>query len=159
GERVPAEKLGELADGRAVVEVRGVEQGRRLGADRLHHGGMAVPEVVDRETGEEVEVALAVGVPQLAAPPAHERDRLARIDAELVGRASRDDFGGGHARARRRRVVFGAAPRTTSVPTPRLVSTSSKSACRTRPSITWACRTPPASAAMQHSIFGIIPAA
>src|SRR5207247_303115 len=65
GERMPAEQGGQLRRRGAVVNVRGMQQPRRLRLHGLDHGGMAVPEVVDGEAGEEVEVALAVGVPQL----------------------------------------------------------------------------------------------
>src|SRR5207245_2593756 len=142
--RVPAEERAQLGGGERVIDVGGVEQRRRLRPDRLHHRRMAMAQVVHREAREEVEVALAVGVPQLRAAPAHERHRLARVDADLVRGAQRDHLGVGQsvsfahaptARLRVRRAVRGRI----SVPTPREVSTSSSTAWRTRPSITRAC--------------------
>ena len=41
---------------------------------------------------------------------------------------------------------------------PESVKTSSRIACGTRPSSTWACGTPPRTARRQASIFGAIPA-
>src|SRR5438128_1598825 len=164
GERVPAEERAQLAGGERVVDVGGVEEPRRLRPDRLHHRRMAVAQVVHREAREEVEVARAVGVPQLRAAPAHERHRLARVDADLVRGAQRDHLGVGQsvsfahaptARLRVRRAVRGRI----SVPTPREVSTSSSTAWRTRPSITCAWRTPPRIASRQHSTLGIMPPA
>ena len=164
GERVPAEERAQLAGGERVVDVGGVEQPRRLRRDRFHHRRMAVAQVVHREAREEIQVALAVRVPQLRAAPAHEGDRLARVHAHLVRGAQRDHLGVGQsaplthalaARPRLRRAVRGRI----SVPTPREVSTSSSTACRTRPSITWACLTPPRIASRQHSTLGIIPPA
>src|SRR5204862_7519284 len=71
-----------------VVDVRDVQQLRRLLADRGDDARMGVPEVVDREAGEEIDVGLAVGVPEARALAAHERDGKARVHADLcpVGR-------------------------------------------------------------------------
>ena len=51
-----------------------MHQPARLLADRLHHGRMAVAELGDRDAGEEVEVLVALVVPQARALAAHELD-------------------------------------------------------------------------------------
>src|SRR5205807_10271552 len=81
GKRMAAEEPSELGRWRRVVDVGGVEQLRGLRPDCVDDGRMAVAEVVDGEAGEEVEVALAVGVPQLGAAAAHEGDGLPGVDA------------------------------------------------------------------------------
>ncbi len=62
---------------RVGEEVRHVQQSIELVADCFGDGGIGVPERHDGDPGEEVEVALAVGVPQFgpAAPLEHDRRR------------------------------------------------------------------------------------
>ena len=63
---------------------------------------MAVAEVGDHGAGEEVEVLLAVGVPDARALAAHERQRRARVGREQVAVGEGDDLGAGHRAALRR---------------------------------------------------------
>src|SRR5262249_25850140 len=151
-ERVLDEQRGELALDGGVVVVRHVQQLAGLLSHRLDDGGAAVAQAVDGDAGGGAEGPLAGRIPDDPAPGARDGQRLAAVELDLDGRVPRDDLRARHARASRRRLTFDRALRTTSVPTPRLVSTSRSSAWRTRPSITCACLTPPASAAMQHSI-------
>ncbi len=67
GEEV-VDHLGGLGGDRVGEEVRHVEQGRRLLADRRADRRVGVAERGHGEAAQEVEVALAVGVPQLACP-------------------------------------------------------------------------------------------
>ena len=92
GERVPAEERRQFHRRRGVVDVRGMEQGRGLGANRFDDRRMAVAQIVDREAGEEVEIALAVGVPELGPAPPDEGDGLTGIDPDLVRRARRENL-------------------------------------------------------------------
>src|SRR5262249_60333092 len=148
---------------RRVVVIRDVQELAGLAADGVHHRRVAVAEAVHRDAGEEVEIPLAVDVPHRHPLAAGDGERLARVEADLVGGIAGEDVVTRHgetpraaqARASRRRGR--RTPCTTSVPTPWLVRTSSSKACFTRPSMTWACFTPPRSASMQHSIFGIMP--
>src|SRR2546425_262969 len=81
---------------RGVVDVRGMEQGRGLGANRFDDRRMAVAQIVDREAGEEVEIALAVRVPELGPAPPDEGDGLTGIDPDLVRRARRENLRARH---------------------------------------------------------------
>ena len=76
--RERAQSLGERDHGLAVEEVRDVTEHGRLLGQRLDGGGMAVAERVDREAADEVEVRVAVLVPDRAAGAAHERERPLR---------------------------------------------------------------------------------
>jgi hypothetical protein len=77
GERVVAEQLGELRLLRDIEEVRHVEQRRRLLAHRPHHPRMGVPERGDRDAPGEVEVLLAVAVPDPHPVSPDQRHRIA----------------------------------------------------------------------------------
>src|SRR5262249_46025220 len=116
-----------------------------------------VAEVVDREAGEEVDVALAVRVPQDRTLAAHECDGEAGVHADLslVGRG--DDLSVRHLASVRFAGRLRACCQVTSVPMPSAVKISSSTAWRRRPSITCVFLTPPRSASTQHSTFGIIP--
>ena len=109
--------------------------GGDLGRDRLDDGRVGVAEGVDGDAGEQVEVAVAVGVPDVAPSPrtkasdgvpyvGHHRGAPTvehRRGAASLGEGAHD-----------------AAPGTTCVPMPSSVKTSSSSACGTRPSSTCA---------------------
>ena len=125
------------------VEVRHVQQRAGLVGDRVGDGRVRVAERRDREAAEEVEVLLALAVPELHALAAHERDREPAV--------------GLHARARRRapgcveRAGFEVRHDSLTlasiiVPMPSRVKNSSSSACGMRPSRMCARRTPPRSA-------------
>jgi len=58
-----------------------VHQPAGLLADRLDHARVAVPELRDRDAGEEVEVLVALVVPEPGALAAHEFDGIARVRA------------------------------------------------------------------------------
>jgi hypothetical protein len=69
------EPLAELLLQRDAVHVGGVQQGRRLVAQRLRHVRVGVTETGHRDAAQRVEVALAIAVPQPGAFAARERDR------------------------------------------------------------------------------------
>ena len=56
-----------------------MQQRARLLGDRVGHLGMCVTERRDGQTREEVEVSLALAVPQIRALAAHERDGQATV--------------------------------------------------------------------------------
>ena len=74
-----------------VVEVRHVEQRARLVGQRVGDGRVRVTERRDREPAEEVEVLLALAVPEAHALAADERDRLAPVGLHHVFGVERDD--------------------------------------------------------------------
>ena len=74
-----------------VVEVRHVEERARLVGERVGNRRMRVTERRDREAAEEVEVLLALAVPEAHALAAHERDRLAPVGLHHVFGVERDD--------------------------------------------------------------------
>src|SRR3954468_20166578 len=124
------------------IEVRGVAQGVHLGGDGIDDGGMAVAQNIDRDAAEEVDVRLAVLVGDHGAVPADQRDGRRAVVVHH------------HAfPALCKRHAF-----TTFVPVPSSVNNSTNTQCSTRPSMTWALGTPPATARMQASIFGTMPA-
>ena len=71
----PVEGRGHLPAGLGAEQVRHVQQRARLLGERVGHRRVGVAEAGDGEARQEVEVALAVGVPELGALAAHERDR------------------------------------------------------------------------------------
>src|SRR5262249_5331139 len=75
-ERVLAQELGELRLLGNVEDVRYVEQGRGLLAERADHLGMAVTERGDGDAAREVEILLAVGVPNPRTLASHQGDGL-----------------------------------------------------------------------------------
>src|SRR5690606_17047897 len=112
---------------------------------------------------EQVEVALAVGVPHVAALSAHE-DALGR--AEGVGEGTRvallpalraRDAGLGRDPGEVLVHSTSASSGTTIVPMPLAVKTSMRTECATRPSTTCARATPPETARRHASILGTIP--
>ena len=78
-ERAVREVLRKPNAGLGVVEVPDVHQAPRLLADRLHEPRVAVPELHDRDAGQEVEVLIALVVPEPRALAAHELDRVAGV--------------------------------------------------------------------------------
>src|SRR5262245_57094051 len=128
-----------------MIEVGNVQQLLRLLLDRLDNRWMAVPQTVNRDAAEKIEVFLAVGIPDFAAAAFDQGDGRAGVSFGDVLFGERGDVPVLH--------HF----RTTSVPTPSLVKISKSTACFTRPSMMWVFSTPPLSALMQHSTFGIIP--
>ncbi len=115
--------LREAHRGLAVEQVADVDQRTRLLGDRGDDLGVAVAEARDRDAAEEVEVLVALRVPQARALAAYELDGLARV-------------GGDHARALEL-LQLGEAHAETSifVPTPASVNSSSSSECAIRPSM------------------------
>src|SRR6185295_6523734 len=75
-----------------VVVIRDVQQLGGLAADGLDHRRMAVPEAVHGDASEEVEVALAVDVPQRRALAARDGEGLARVEADLVRGIAGEDL-------------------------------------------------------------------
>src|SRR5262249_40581098 len=146
-----------------------VEQRRRLllhGADHLR---VAVSEGGHRDPPGEVEVLLAVRVPDPHALPPHQRHRdplgeghqvLVRPLHQLLGvhGVSFLSVGrGGRRPARDRGGARGALHRMISVPIPSVVSTSRRIAWGTRPSMMCAFWAPPARARSEDSTFGSMP--
>ena len=74
------------------VEVGGVQEALGLFLDRLDHVWMAVARVADRYPGEEVEIALALGVVERRSLSPHERHRLSRIGPHHVALVQRPEF-------------------------------------------------------------------
>ena len=66
---------GHLRAGLGAEQVRHVQQRPGLRGERLGHRRVGVAEAGHRQPGQEVEVAPAVGVPQLGALAPHERHR------------------------------------------------------------------------------------
>jgi hypothetical protein len=115
-DRARGQPLGQRLHRPGEEEVGHVHQLAGLGAHRLHDPGMAVAGVADGDAGQEVEVLVAVRVPQPHALAADELDRLARV---VVGQRA-------HCAGR------------TFVPMPASVNSSSSSECGARPSMMWA---------------------
>ena len=69
---IAASRLGQRHLGRGGEEVRDVPEGGDLAGDGGEHRRVGVPERVHRDAGEQVEVAAAVGVPDVAALAADE---------------------------------------------------------------------------------------
>ena len=95
-------------------------QGAGLLADCRNDPRVAVPRIVDREPGEEVEVLPAVGVPKPGALAADELHRCPRV--------------GGHRVAPLEALQAGDAHLVTMVPMPASVNSSSSSEWGRRPS-------------------------
>ena len=140
-------------------EVRDVAERLELRRHRRDQGRVPVAERVDRDAAEEVDVLLAVGVPDVGALAADQR-QLGR--PEGVHQAARTaayrswshDASSCAARALR---VLVSTSGSTWVPTPSLVNSSSSTACGSRPSTTVARETPALTASRQAFIFGTIP--
>ena len=71
------ESLGQLQLGNGVELVGGLDQGASLLGDGLGDGRMAVAQLIHRPAGDEVQVLLAVGVPDLGAVAPDDDHRLA----------------------------------------------------------------------------------
>ena len=78
------EPLGEWALIGVVVEVGGVQQAAGLLADHLHQARVRVAERVYADAGDEVEVALAGWVKNIAAFAAIQHERIAGVGLEQV---------------------------------------------------------------------------
>src|SRR6516165_4845671 len=119
-----------------------------LVGDRLDDGRVRVAERAHRDAGDQVQVLVAVGVPDPASLAAGERQRRGAV----VGHHRRLE-------PLAQRVALGhVSSPITMVPMPESVNISSRTACCRRPSRTWARGTPPRTAVRQASIFGIMPA-
>src|ERR1700689_5529064 len=67
-----------------VKNVGNVRELFRLLLDRAHYAGISMAEAGDREPAEEIQVAVAVGVVQVRAMPARERQRQASVNIDHV---------------------------------------------------------------------------
>src|SRR5664279_1504424 len=122
---------------------------------------MGVSECVDGNTGQQIEVAGAVGVPHIAAFAAHQ-DGLRRAEGvhDRMGVAVRPLLGVTHVSSPVALVVYSAVrmrvstPGTTWVPTPSSVKISNSTAWGVRPSMTVARLTPSCTALRQAAILG-----
>src|SRR5690625_4948788 len=123
---------------------------------------MGVSQTVHRDPGQQIQVAHAVGVPDIGSltPGEHALRQPEGVDQRALITALPLPTGElgcgwfGH-RVPPAGSVWGAG--STIVPTPASVKISSSRECGVRPSITWACGTPPLTARRQASIFGTIP--
>ena len=149
GEEDPAaearlgEALGEAHHRLGVEEVGDVHQAAGLLAHGLDHGGVAVADRADRDPGEEVEVLLALGVPEQGALAADELDRRAPVGPHQVALLEGLEVGEVHG--------------VTIVPMPASVKSSSSSECGLRPSMMWADWAPPRIASTQAPSLGRMP--
>ncbi len=91
-------------------------------ADRRDDGRVAVPEAVDGQAGLEVEVLVALVVPQARALAADELDPETRVGGDLMVALEQLEAGEGHTAG----LIL--------VPMPASVKSSSSSECGTRPS-------------------------
>src|ERR1700682_272076 len=143
------EALGQLDLGAAVIEVADVDRFPGLARHRLDQGGMVVTQNVDGNAGDEVQILAAVRVVDVPAVGADQLQWLALEGLHqvfLLGLGQRAEAGSdgvGH-------------PGTIMVPMPSVVSSSSRSAWGTRPSMMCAFSTP-ASARTQALTLGIMP--
>ena len=101
--RAVDQRLGQLQLRQRVVQVRGRQQRPRLLGERIGDGGVGVAEHVDRDPGDEVEVAIPGVVPDPAAFAADDDERLAGVGADVDARLLLD----GGARRGGRRVRHG----------------------------------------------------
>src|SRR4051794_9234499 len=143
-ERALRQSLREADHRLGVEEVADVDELARLRADRLDDARVAVADTRHGDAREEVEVLVAVGVPESRTLAAGEAHRVARVRRhEVVGHGARV----GHAAA----LIL--------VPSPAFVNSSRSRACWTRPSMMWAWFTPPWIALRHAWSFGRIPPA
>src|SRR5580765_4025500 len=142
--------LGEGDLGRRGEEVGDVHDlGDLLGHSR-DESRVAVPQRIDGDAAEQVEVAPTVDVPDVAALAVVDDDGRAVEDAEDRILVAVEVCRGG--RGRRHGESFSMR-----VPMPSEVNTSRSSECGCRPSMTWACGTPSSTARMHASSLGIMP--
>ena len=80
----PGEGVGEAFLLGDAVEVGGVDDARGLGGDGRHHARVPVPKPRDRDAGERVEVAPALGVPDPRALAAGDGHRQAAVGVHEV---------------------------------------------------------------------------
>ena len=161
GEGEPDEFLGETDLGGGGEEVRDVPQLGELLGDCLNDRGMRVPQAVDGDARQQVDVLLAVGVPDVGATPPHQdpaggaegvHDGVG-VAGQPAGVAGAGPFrlrggslssrGGGHRLLPPFSGGTGASPGWMTVPTPWSVTISSSMLWAWRPSTTCACATPP----------------
>ena len=92
GTATQREGVGEFALRLIAIEIADVDELAGLLGDALHPMRVGVADGVDGDTGGEVEVALAGGVPDVRPLPLHERDGRSAVVMGDVGRVVR---GGG----------------------------------------------------------------
>src|SRR6266516_3141900 len=147
-------------------QVGRVRDAVHLAGDRLGDGRVRVPERTHRYAGDQVGVFPAVGVPDqaaLAASQGHRRGTV--VPHQRTGEAVLQLLGvvpGAVAHSvvpfiSVARCVAGAESGSTMAPMPESVKISSRMACGSRPSSTWARGIPPRTASRHASIFGILP--
>ena len=116
--------------------------------DRRHVGRVAVADLDHGDAGEEVQVLVAVGVPQPRALAAHELDLVARVRRHDVVALERLQVRERHS---------DSAPWKIFVPVPPIVNSSSSRECGSRPSTMCAASTPCSTASTQAASFGRMP--
>src|SRR5215212_7355414 len=116
---------------------------RRLARDRVDPARVAMAERVDRDAGDEVEVLVALVVPQPRALASHELDRQPGVGAHHVVAVECLELRERHG--------------MTFVPMPSFGNSSSSTEWGSRPSMMCAAFTPLSTASMQAATFGRIP--
>ena len=79
GKGVAAEQFSQFNLLGYMIVVGAVDEFAGLFLQGSHHPWMTVPKVVDRNTGKEVEIALAVGVPQVTPFPPDRHQRITAV--------------------------------------------------------------------------------
>ena len=90
--RLAAKFLGQQPLVLVVVQVREVDDLRRLVADDLHDARMGVSERIDTQPGEEVEVPFALDVVNVHALAPRDGNRIARVGVQQVFLLSFDNL-------------------------------------------------------------------
>src|SRR6185436_526130 len=150
-------------------EVGHVDQGRGLPADGADHCRVAVAQCVDGDPGEQVQVAVAVGIPDIAALSARQDALQAAVHTQhgvcvavevcrIVERRHQASLHSSSLMQVTWSAVSDCGSGTIIVPMPSLVKTSSSNECGCRPSMMCACGTPSVTARTHASSLGLMPA-
>src|SRR5688572_27327734 len=83
--RITAQCRRQLRLGLGVIEVRSVDELLRLALDRTEHARMGMPQIVYRYACDEVEIPLAVGVPDMASFAANQGYGKTRVGIGDIG--------------------------------------------------------------------------
>src|ERR1039458_86648 len=141
----PRQALGQAHRGLGVEQVADVHQPLGLLAHRRHHARVTVTDVRDRDAAEEIEVLVAVLVPQMWALPANELHGEARVRSDHTRTLELLQLSQAHVAA------------SILVPIPASVNSSKSNECGVRPSRMCAALTPWWIASRQACNLGRIP--
>ena len=158
---VPHQQLGQFYLRPGVEEIAHVHQLAGLIADGPGHLRLAVAQDANRDPGQEIQIFLAVFIPEAAAFAPHHGGRKTSVGVNEHLLAPFYPFAVVHLVLSLQLCAksFRSMPSqaTSSVPMPVCVKISSKIACSWRPSMMCALLTPPFSAALQQLTLGIMP--